>query len=152
MSGLSNSKFEGNTSVGVLLDETWLEGKRSPDTSENFQLKIEEIKKKEKVCKVKIANVVNKPQKQIINIINPSKFLKNKNSKNNKNNEEDFCEDTETAHIGMVSVNPIKGGISELNNKENMYCNNYFIPQTARTQRAVIDNFRKIELENEFEE
>ena len=51
VSGLSNNRDNNNTnnSIGMnLLDDTWANRKSSPDTSENFQLKISEIKKKAK--------------------------------------------------------------------------------------------------------
>jgi hypothetical protein len=151
VSGLSNSKYEGNNSIGVLLDDTWLGKRSSPDTSENFQIKIDEIKRKSKVNNfVKNAVPVHKPQKQIININNPSKFLENKKLNNNEKNEENFSEVIETAQVGTISVNPIKGGLIELNNKDNIYYNNYYTPDKEFYSKTIIkNNFRKINLEDE---
>jgi hypothetical protein len=98
--------------MGILLDDTWLNRKSSPDTSENFQLKLDEIKKKAKTPKSKEAInhfiTINNPQKQIININNPCKILPKKNII--ENNEEDICEENVDiqASVNRISVNSVK--------------------------------------------
>jgi hypothetical protein len=94
-----------------LLDDTWFNRKCSPDTSENFQLKLDEIKKKQKTPKGKDSGsnfiTINNPQRQIININNPCKILQKRNII--ENNEEDMCEESvEQASVNRISVNPVK--------------------------------------------
>jgi hypothetical protein len=120
------------------MDDTWLGKRNSPDTSENFEIKIDEIKRKNNY--IKNAVHTNKPQKLIININNPSKFTQNK-KKNNEKNGEDLSEVIET----VGSINQVKVGISQSNNKDNMCYNNQYTPD----KRIMINNTRKINIEDE---
>jgi hypothetical protein len=102
---------DGNNSIGILLDDTWLNKKCSPDTSENFQLKLDEIKKKTKTPKSKdcLSNfiTINNPMRHNNNTNNPFKVLQKRNII--ENNEEDICEEPiEQAPVNRISVNPVK--------------------------------------------
>jgi hypothetical protein len=68
----SNISINNNTkdSIGLhLLDDTWINQRGSPDTSENFQLKMTEIKKKaetpknSKISQAKTFTIINNPQR-----------------------------------------------------------------------------------------
>lgn len=94
--------------------------KSSPDTSENFQIRLDEIKKKNRqVVNKQNFITINNPQKQIININNTSKFhSSHKKLINIEKNEENFFDDGfTTAQINKISINPVKtNNLNELNN------------------------------------
>jgi len=104
----------------VLLDETWLNKKSSPDTSENFHIRLDEIKKKNKqVVNKQNFITINNPQKQIININNTSKFHNNHKNiiKIEKNEENYFDEGFATVQINKISINSVRNNnLTELNN------------------------------------
>jgi hypothetical protein len=70
-SGISNAGVNNtNNSIGLLLDNTWANQRNSPDNSENFQLRLDEIKKKLKapnskqIPHNKTKTLINNPTKQ----------------------------------------------------------------------------------------
>lgn len=65
-----------NNSMGNLYDECWIDKQRSPDTSENFAMKIENLNKKEKPKIRQIKDKSSKNTKTIININIPNSSLK----------------------------------------------------------------------------
>jgi hypothetical protein len=136
VSGLSNNRDNNNTnnSIGMnLLDDTWANKKSSPDTSENFQLKISEIKKKaktptaNKVQHVKhTITLINNPQRgnsqfKILNNINsvPSTENMSEGSKNNENISE---KDNESSINSSSNYNQVLPKQAKLEQKEEEDC------------------------------
>lgn len=130
VSGLSNNRDNNNTnnSIGMnLLDDTWANRKSSPDTSENFQLKISEIKKKaktptaNKVQHIKhTITLINNPQRgnsqfKILNKINslPSNENLIEGSKNNENISDKDKESTINSNSVYNQQMPRQGTVEQ---------------------------------------
>jgi hypothetical protein len=123
---LSNSKNEQNNSLsnGLLLDDTWLNGKNSHDTSGNFEKKLKMIMNKSKTPThkqvVHTIQLIKNPQKSNFNqkLMNSKKSSSNKDEENLENMDDTVPLSNE--HINQVSSSNIKhNNLTEINNKLN---------------------------------
>lgn len=128
MTDVTALKNEQNNSLGMLINDTWLNHKEGQESAESFQMRLDQIKRKAKTPTARgfthITQLIKNPKALLTQSLNKSKFQENIKSNQNNDEDADLPDDSvpaTTERINMMAISKFKNNsLIELNKQRSL--------------------------------